>query len=164
MKFILGVVVSISVLPIAGVVFIYSGIYDIAATEPHTPPMRWLLWTTMERSVRAHAEGIQVPSLDVSLVKKGSSHYDRNCVFCHGAPGIRPGEMGEGIRPEAPDLTKHADHWSPQELFWIIKHGIKMTAMPAWGPTHSDQDIWAMVAFLRQLPQMSPEQYRKMRP
>ena len=45
-------------------------------------------------------------------------------------------------------------------VFWIVKHGIKASGMPSWGPTHDDQRIWAMVAFLQKLPQLTPEQYQ----
>jgi hypothetical protein len=59
--------------------------------------------------------------------------------------------------------TEAAKEWSTAELFWIVKHGVKMTGMPAFGPTHSDERLWTVVAFLKQLPQISPEKYTEMK-
>ena len=86
------------------------------------------------------------------------------CVMCHGAPGIEAGEAREGLNPQPPLLAKVKDLVTdpPGELFWVIKNGIKMTGMPAWGPTHSDEKIWAMVAFVRKLPNLSAEEYKVM--
>ena len=70
--------------------------------------------------------------------------------------------MKTGFYHEPPDLSKGIDEWSPAELFWIIKNGIKMSAMPAFGPTHKDEELWAIVAFLRRLPNLSPDEYKEM--
>jgi mono/diheme cytochrome c family protein len=67
--------------------------------------------------------------------------------------------MSQGLYPPAPELARGIKH-TPEQTFWIIKHGVKLTAMPAWGKTHDDQLIWDMVAFIRQLPTMSPDQYK----
>lgn len=97
------------------------------------------------------------------MVSKGVGHYAENCVRCHGGPGVERGEIGKGITPDAPDLAKTAGHWSAAELFWIVKNGVRMTAMRAWGPTHSDEELWSIVAFLERLPEISPAQYHSMR-
>jgi mono/diheme cytochrome c family protein len=70
--------------------------------------------------------------------------------------------MGRGLRPQPPPLADVVPEWSTAELFWIAKHGIRMTGMPAWGPTHGDDELWAMVAFVKTLPTMSAEDYRRM--
>ena len=143
-------------------IFIYSGIYNIAATKPHTKLVLWIMYTTMERSVKTHAKGINTPTLDESLVKTGFDHYSEMCEGCHGKPGLSPSEMKTGFYPEPPDLSKGMDEWSPAELFWIIKNGIKMSAMPAFDPNHKDEELWAIVAFLKRLPDLTPEEYREM--
>jgi mono/diheme cytochrome c family protein len=145
--------------------FIYSGIYNIAASEPHFGAVRWVLHTTMMNSVRYHARDIVAPPLsDPSLVDTGFRHYQETCVQCHGAPGVEPSELGKGLTPPPPKLTKEGHHaWTPAELFWIVKHGIKMTGMPAWGATHKDDELWAIVAFMQQLPELSPEEYQAMK-
>ena len=83
------------------------------------------------------------------------------CSGCHGAPGEKPDELAEGLYPEPPELYKDVEEGEAQESFWIIKNGIKMTSMPAYGPTHSDEKIWAITAFVtQQLPKMTPDQYK----
>jgi mono/diheme cytochrome c family protein len=148
---------------IVGVVVMFSGVINVAATDPHNPVTRFMLNTTMENSVRAHATGITAPSLeDPQLVMEGFRHYREMCVGCHLAPGIDSTEISEGLLPGPPRLQAEADEWTPGELFWVIKNGVKMTGMPAWGPTHSDAKIWAIVAFLEKLPHMTAEQYQEM--
>jgi mono/diheme cytochrome c family protein len=79
------------------------------------------------------------------------------CTGCHLAPGMAENEMRPGMDPRPPKLAERREI-DAREDFWIIKHGIKMTAMPAWGSTHNDAQIWAMVAFLQKMPGMSAEQ------
>lgn len=147
----------------AGGFYMLSGAYNVAATEAHAGPLAWFLDTSMERSVRYHAEEVAIPDLsDAGLLESGFSHYDAMCAECHGAPGMEPSEVGQGLNPSPPLLTEEAPEWTPAELFWIVKHGVKMTGMPAFGPTHEDGDLWALVAFLQELPTMSPEEYRTM--
>jgi mono/diheme cytochrome c family protein len=148
---------------IAGVIVMYSGVINVAATDPHNPITAIVLSTTMDNSVRAHARGITAPPLeDEQMIMAGFRHYREMCVGCHLAPGIKSSEIRKGLMPEPPKLQEAVKEWQPAELFWVIKNGVKMTGMPAWGPTHSDQKIWAMVAFLEKLPDMTAEQYKEM--
>jgi mono/diheme cytochrome c family protein len=147
----------------AGLVAVYSGLIDVGATNSHHPFTRWLLETTMERSVRVHARGIETPPLeDPGLVMDGFRHYREMCVGCHLAPGITSSEIRKGLMPEAPVLQDVVEEWTPAELFWIVKNGVKMSGMPAWGATHGNEEIWAMVAFLEKLPQMTAAHYLEM--
>lgn len=142
--------------------FIYTGAVDVAADSPHSKAVSWLLGTARNRSVYAHARDIRVPALDDStLIAAGAQHYAAMCVGCHLAPGLANTEIRQGLYPKPPKLAEPV-HGSAAEQFWIIKHGVKLTAMPAWGVTHDDQSIWGLVAFLRKLPEMSPEQYQQM--
>jgi Raf kinase inhibitor-like YbhB/YbcL family protein len=126
--------------------------------------VNWFLDEGMEHSVKQHAKRIAAPELsDRAMIVMGFHHYDAMCVECHGAPGVRHKEIAEGLWPEAPDLAKTASDWKPEELYWIIKNGIKFTGMPAWGPSHRDQDLWALTAFVRTLPAMSASAYAAMR-
>jgi mono/diheme cytochrome c family protein len=102
------------------------------------------------------------PALDdPAKVIIGVEHYAAHCAICHGAPGVPKGDIGRGLYPPPPDLGQAAEVYNPAELFWIVKHGIKMTGMPAWSD-HSDEEIWATVGFLRKLPGMSEEDYAKL--
>ena len=163
MNFIKGLLGLAVLAIIAGLVVMLSGVINVAATNPHNPITALILDTTMDNSVRHHAKGITAPPLDdAKMVMEGFRHYREMCVGCHLAPGINSSEIRKGLLPEPPKLQEAVDDWKPNELFWIIKNGVKMTGMPAWGPTHSDQKIWAIVAFLEKLPHMTAEQYKEM--
>jgi len=96
---------------------------------------------------------------DEKLIATGAEHYAAMCSECHLAPDKKESEIRSGLYPQPPDLTKHL-HASPAEMFWVIKHGIKMSGMPAWGKTHDDSSIWGLVAFLQKLPELTPAQYQ----
>ena len=141
--------------------FIYAGVYNIGADAPHTKPVYWAIENLRDRSIAVRASGIVVPATlnDQKNISKGAGLYAEMCSGCHLAPGMEKTEISQGLYPQAPELHLGLDH-SAGEEFWIIKHGIKMTAMPAWGRTHSDDLIWDMVAFVRKLPSLSPAQYQ----
>ncbi len=153
-------VVSVGIAVILGLVVVFSGVVNVAATTPDLPIVAWVLNTTMEHSVEAHARDVVVPA-DYSKpdIEVGRKHYGDICELCHGAPGVEPEWPGQGLQPYPPDLTRTADDWTPAEVFWIISNGIKMTGMPAAGPSHSDSEIWDLTAFVKSLPSMTPEQY-----
>jgi mono/diheme cytochrome c family protein len=163
MKFAAGFLTAFLVIAIAALVLVFSGAYNVAATEPHTAFVRWLFSTTMHRSVEVRGTDIRAPqNFTEDQFKKGFSEFNEMCVACHGAPGKEANEIGKGINPEAPKLADSARHWDSAHLFWIIKNGIKMTAMPAFSPTHSDEEIWTIVAFVRRIPELSPKQYQQL--
>jgi mono/diheme cytochrome c family protein len=140
---------------------IYSGAYNIAADAPHTHIVYWLTSTVRDRSIAASARGITVPSNlgDPKRIAAGAAEYGEMCSGCHLAPGMQKTEISQGLYPRARDLS-HGVDLTPAEEFWVLKHGIKMTGMPAWGPTHDDTRLWDIVAFVRKLPALSPEEYQ----
>jgi len=145
---------------VAGAGFIWTGAYPIGADVPHWPLVYNLLEITRQRSIALRAKDIRVPALDdPKLIAEGGEHYGAMCSGCHLAPGMTDSEIRQGLYPQPPDLTKSRPA-SAAEEFWAIKHGIKLSAMPAWGTTHDDQAIWGLVAFLQKLPGMTPEQYQ----
>ena len=145
---------------VAGAV-IFTGLYDIGADAPHTPPVHWLIETLRDRSIDVRARGITAPAdlNDPKRISTGAGLYASMCSGCHLAPGMERTEISQGLYPPAPELSRPLEH-SPAEEFWMIKHGVKLTAMPAWGRTHSDELMWDMVAFVRKLPTLSPAQYQ----
>ena len=155
-----GLVIGAVVLLAAAVVAIYAGLYNIAADVPHTQPVYWLLDTIRHRSVVTRARDIVIPNDldDANRISKGASEYSEICSGCHLAPGMKRTESSQGLYPRAPELRRGTD-LTPAEQFWIVKHGVKMTAMPAWGVTHDDELLWDVVAFVRKLPELTPEQY-----
>lgn len=149
-----------------GAGFTYSGLYEIGADVPHWAATTKFIEIFRERSIAARLEGIEVPELgSADLLRGGAEHYSAMCSNCHLAPGLNDTEMRMGLNPKPANLAAsrseagdNADSGAARQ-FWIIKHGIKMTAMPAWGVSHDDQSIWGLVAFLRKLPAMTPEEY-----
>ncbi len=139
--------------------FVYSGIYNIGADSPHTRPMLLLMQLVRDRSIERHSRDLSVPGLDdPALILKGAGQYAAMCTGCHLAPGMADSEIRPGLYPQPPNLSRHPV--DPRAAFWVIKHGIKMSAMPAWGGSHDDATIWSMVAFLQKLPGMTPAQYK----
>ncbi len=100
---------------------------------------------------------------DPGAIATGFAHYRENCVMCHGAPGMAGAELSKGINPPAPSLGKEENDTPDGELFWVVKHGIRMTAMPAFGPTHTDEEIWKIVAFIRHLPDLTAQERDSLR-
>jgi mono/diheme cytochrome c family protein len=119
--------------------------------------------TARVRSIKAHAAGTIPPPgfSDPAKIPIGVEHFAAHCAVCHGAPGVQKGDIAHGLYPPPPDLAVTAKSYSAGELFRIIKHGIKMTGMPAWSD-HSDEELWATVAFVQKLPGMTPEEYAKL--
>lgn len=145
---------------IGGVLFVYSGVFNVAADDPHSAPVYWLMETVRDRSIAAHARGIAIPPLTApTMITAGGADYHEMCTGCHLKPGVTESELASAMYPHPPSLAK-VKRRNPAETFWIIKHGMKMSGMPAWGATHDDARIWAMVAFLQQLPRLTRAQYQ----
>lgn len=154
------VIVTLAALTAFGGVFVYAGIYNIGADAHHTAPVFVILQTLRNRSIHVRSENIRVPDLsDPQLILKGAGQYAAMCTSCHLAPGMADSEIRPGLYPQPPNLSRV--RIDPQDAFWVIKHGIKMSAMPAWGTSHDDPTIWSMVAFLQKLPDLTPEQYKQ---
>lgn len=158
---------ALAIFGVVGVLaFAYSGIYPIGADVPHNTATHWLLETLRERATERASENIVVPDLDdPQMLASGGADYNEMCSGCHMKPGRDQSEIRQGLYPQPPDLASRGGHPKADERatakqFWIIKHGIKASAMPAWGLTHDDARIWAMVAFIRRLPELTPDQYQ----
>ena len=146
----------------AGLVVVYSGAVDISAVKPHYAVTKWVLETAMKHSVVRHARKVNIPATyPSSAIGDAFPHYAEMCAICHGGPGKQPSEIGKGLRPKPPDLAKVVNQLRDEEIFWIVKNGIRMTGMPAFGPTHKDSELWRMVALVKTFPEMTPEQYRQ---
>jgi len=145
----------------AVLIYVYSGSFDAAADTLESPLTAWIAKTVRERSVAVRAADIVVPQLDdAAMIARGADEYAQMCAGCHLGPGVADNEFRKGLNPAAPELARVAGRAARQ--FWIVKHGVKMTGMPAWGLTHDDATLWSIVAFLQQLPTLTPEQYARM--
>ncbi len=143
--------------------YVYSGRYDVGADVPHMRFVARTLHRVADHSVAYHARSVQVPddvaNPDSAMLLEGAGRYATMCSTCHLAPGIEKTPLFEGLYPRPPRFIRGTD-MEAAEFFWETKHGIKDTAMPAWGKTHSDEELWAVVAFVEHMHGMTPEQYR----
>jgi len=156
-KFLLGVVFGILLVAIGAAAVVLTGAFDVSATRPPSKAERTFATLALNKAVERRASNAKNPlPPSAENLAGGLAHFRENCVVCHGAPGVDPGEIGQGLNPGAPDLTlPRVQARSDGQLFWITSNGIRMTGMPAFGPTHQENEIWQIVAFLRHLPEIT---------
>ena len=151
-------------------VVVASGAYNVGATSPHLQPIHTLLEITMRQSVRLRARNLTPPApappdsgsddgAASASLQRGAACYRMLCVQCHGAPGVAQNDIGKSMQPVPGPLVDAMQRWRPRELFWITRHGIKMSGMPAWSMRLDDAQIWDVVAFVERLPELSPKAY-----
>ncbi|MCW5715001.1 MAG: c-type cytochrome [Bauldia sp.] len=159
-RFVLGIAGLVVAAIVAAAGFVWGGFYSVAASAPHNRVVEWLLDIGMQRSVVAHAPETPPPALDdPALIVAGLRHFEPNCAPCHGAPGILPEPQTRAMLPVPPDLATKIDRFNDNELFWIIENGLKYTGMPGWPAAGRDDEVWAVVAFVRLLPGMTAEAF-----
>lgn len=160
-----------------GALVLYGGFYDISSTKLHFQAVHTILERGMRESVRRHARDVQTPAyvgqakiqaaaatpgaiqVPSPTLLRGAGLYRENCVTCHGAPGVAQDDIGRSMQPVPGPLADAARRWRPNELYWITRHGIKMSGMPAWEFHLAEEDLWAVVGFLVALPELSPQAY-----
>jgi mono/diheme cytochrome c family protein len=150
---------------VAAAVFFLGGFYSVAATAWEPPIVRWALIAVREASVARHAADAPPAGFDKEAgLRAGARAYvDRGCVNCHGAPGLEWARFSEGLRPDPPDLKEVAKDRTPAEIYWVVKNGINMTGMPSFGDA-PDADLWSIAAFVKKLPAMSEDDFKKLAP
>ncbi len=155
-----GAVSLIAMLVAAGIAFAWSGLFDVSASTPHAALVGRIVHGTMIRSVEAHASEIKAPDASsAGDLRTGFCEYRKHCVMCHGAPASGRPKWVNGMSPAPPYLIDSRTRWNRNEMFWIIRNGIKMTAMPGWKDLLSDRQIWSVVGFVRTLPELPPSAY-----
>lgn len=146
-----------------GLMVMISGLVPIKASSGHWDITAAFLDFAKRRSVKTHTIGMKVPPLDdARMVLKGAGHYGFACEPCHGSPAVQQPRIASRMTPRPSDLNESVPTYYPEELFYIVKHGIKLTGMPAWPTQQRDDEVWAMVAFLRKLPELDPAQYNEL--
>ena len=165
MKVLVGILFGWLLIAIGLAVFVWSGVYNVAASVPPGKLETKIATFALNQSVHRRAPIAMNPfSRTPEVLRAGLTHYRENCVDCHGAPGVDVSEFGEGLNPAAPDLTLPRVQERPDgELFWIVSNGLRTTGMPAFGPTHKPDEIWKIVAFLRHLPEIAPEEQKTLK-
>lgn len=158
----------VTILVVLGVEFgvalaaMWWGVVNVGADHPHPQPVRWFLSKAMTYSARRHAQGLKAPAPAQIAVAGGASHYGQMCVSCHGAPGVDTSPVGKGLSPHPPTLVRAAKDWTVEQVYWIVTHGVGDTGMPAFGATHDEQKLWAIAYFVKQLPNLTPDEYQKL--
>ena len=149
---------------VAAAVFFFGGFFNVAATNPEPAPVSWALIKVRMAAVDRYATDRASAGYDSQdKVQAGAKAYSaRGCTNCHGGPGVEWQKFSEGLRPDPPDLNKIVKEREPRNLFWVIKNGINMTGMPSFGATGmEDAEIWSVVAFLKKLPDVKEEDFKK---
>jgi plastocyanin/mono/diheme cytochrome c family protein len=157
--FLLGVLAAVVAALLLAAITVVSGIVDVAARKRAFPD-RILAYATL-RSIAHHARDERNPLAgDPAALKAGLEHYREMCITCHGAPGTKPAELAAGLHPPAPDLASAPVQaaFTDGMLYRTIANGIGSTGMPAFAKTHPPDDIWKIVAFVRHLPALTPEE------
>jgi len=140
-----------------------SGLIPIKASSGHWAITEWMLHFSMKRSIATHTLGEELPPLnDPALILRGAGHYEGGCRPCHGAPGTLTPRIARAMLPPPPELTHAASKWQPEELFYIVKHGIKFTGMPAWPNQKRDDEVRAVVAFMLAMPELNATAYQQL--
>ncbi len=155
----LGAIFAIAAIGIVGAIVCFGGLYPVGASTPHTASVRWLIGEARDRSVDRSAAGLTAPHFTQADILEGGSHFKGMCQECHGGPGAEPEEFAGAMNPRPPNLAEAASDLSVAQVFWIAKNGLKMTGMPAFGKTDSDDELWKVAAFVKQLPKVSATQY-----
>ena len=161
----IGAAIALAVLmPLGAFAFIKSGLFNVAASHPHTKLTEWITHETMIHSVRRRAAGIAPPAYTSGAqVVRGFCTYETHCVACHGAAAVAREQWVSGFEPSPPYLLDATSKWTPSQLFWIAKNGIKMTGMPSWRNSLSDAQIWDVVGFLEAMRDLPPQTYVRWR-
>lgn len=163
MKFLAFIGALAILVTVAGAVFFFGGFFNVAATEPQPGVVDWALVRVRTASINRHAAANPaLPPSDPAAVQAGARAFSElGCANCHGAPGVKWAKFSEGLRPDPPDLAEVGQELAPAQIFWVIKNGIQMTGMPSFGLIGTeDQKIWQVVAFVKKLPTVKPEDYQ----
>lgn len=163
-RFIVGFVVGAVVIVGIPLAVIAAGGINMGATAGTGQVEQKLATWAVDRSLATRVPEIPNPhATDSDALEVGLAGYRDSCLLCHGAPGVDPAGFAKGLNPPAPDLAKIALDRTDGELFWITKHGIRMTGMPAMGKAHSDDEVWKIVAFCRHLPDLTDDERKALR-
>jgi len=167
-KLLLGALVAMSLGVVSGGAIVMAGLINVGADAPHSQLVHEVLTVTRERSIANRSAGIKIPEnfADLERVRRGAGNYAAMCVNCHLSPGASDSEIRRGLYPTPPNLSEKSVSLQQRDAvrdFWIIKHGIKASGMPAWSKGGMDDDsIWDIAAFLQMIPSLSPSSYEKL--
>ncbi|MFW5815769.1 MAG: c-type cytochrome [Wenzhouxiangella sp.] len=158
----LGAMIGLSV---AGWI-ILGGRFDVAVAAQLPQPVHDLIHLTRVNAVRREVRGLDAEPVDLdddSVLLGAVRGFESMCTDCHQRPGGQPPALARSLNPAPADLSEAAAKRSVQELFWVTKHGIRMSAMPAWGTSREDEELWAIAALIARFPQLTAQDYERLR-
>jgi mono/diheme cytochrome c family protein len=149
-SFLAGVVFALGAAGAVGLSVVFLGLAPVNADQRPSGIEAWVLGIALREAVGRQAGGVEEPLLASSDdLANGGEIYQKMCARCHGEVGKTSSSLGTSFYPPAPLLPGYRSAWNERELFWIIKHGIRNTAMPAWGSLLSDDDIREVAALVK---------------
>ncbi len=158
-KFILGFIVAIIVVAVAGYAFIVFGLMPARQDIKPSAIETWAAKTSLRATINRETKGLQVsiPPTEPNLTA-GAQLYVKNCQFCHGGPDAQASFIAKGLSPDPPQLAKDGVEDDPEGVtYWKVAHGIRFTGMPGYGGTLSQQQIWQIALFLKHMDKLPPQ-------
>jgi len=166
MRFVsIGILIILVMIAIAVYVYVYFGFLGFRADQSPSASEKKYAMAILDASIERHAPKTKNPiqPTDANLLD-GMKRYNENCAGCHGDPGNPEPVSGGSFYPRAPQFVKTPPDMPANQNFYIIKHGVRWTAMPAWGNRFSDDQIWGLATFLSlmdKLPASVDQEWKK---
>ena len=156
-NFLLGVLTTLLVIAIGGLAYLELGFAEVRGD---LPPSRWeraLMFSAVHASVRRRAPepANPIPPTDENLIA-GGKLYLNECAGCHGTPG-KPDDSSDSLYPPIPHLPTAGTEYSEAQIFWIAKHGVRLSGMFANGKWDSDQKLWTMAGYIKRIKSLPPK-------
>lgn len=149
-RYLFGVLSGLLLLLAVALAVTLVGRAPVSALRAEPAPLGWWLHTAYERSVARQAKDIDPPPgfPAPAQIQAGAGAFEQMCAVCHTPPGRTPTVVSQGLNPPPPEAVRLLQYRTAPEAFWVIGHGVRMSGMPAFGPTHTDAQRWELVAFL----------------
>ncbi len=164
-NFVLGIILTLVALVVGAICITRLGLVNFQADNPPSSLERWFAGGAGDASIERNAPNIKnpVPATEDNIVA-GAQLYMSHCAGCHGTPSNPNSPLAHSFNPPVPRFFVHAPDMPDNQNFYVAKHGIRMTGMPAWDTTLSDQQIWQIVTFLSNIPKLPPPAKKVLEP
>ena len=161
--FILGIIATLAAIFLAGLTIVKMGLVNFSADQPSSDSEKHLARSAVDASTDRHAPELNNPlPANEDTIVSGANLYMNHCAGCHGVPSNKDSVFADAFNPPVPVFFKDAPDMSPNQNFYIIRHGIRWTGMPAWDKTLNDIQIWQLVTFLSNIEKLPPAATKKL--
>jgi mono/diheme cytochrome c family protein len=156
--FIAGIILTLIAIAGSVVAISHLGLYPMGADNPPSSIERAIAGRAMDVYAEKHKpEGNNPTVLTAANLTQGAEEYEEHCAFCHGGAKAKISPMRDKFNPPVPQLVNRIPHDDDAWLFWVTKHGVRMTGMPSWDGVMSDEEMWKIVAFIKHSDKLPPE-------